>query len=88
VDGLHFDVKTTPDIVTDQEYTLQFTEVFLTPPMFLAGMQTTDGGEPATLRWDHKTQSQIVLEIQEEASRAHDLKHTTEVVGYMVFTYP
>jgi hypothetical protein len=56
--------------------------------MFLAGMQTTDGGDPATLRWDNKTQSQIVLEIQEEASRAHNLTHTQEVVGYMAFTYP
>jgi PKD repeat protein len=88
VDGLLFEVKTTPDIVTDQGYTLQFTEVFLTPPMFLADMQTTGGGDPATLRWDQKTQSQIVLEVQEEASTAHNLKHTTEVVGYMVFTYP
>ncbi len=46
-------------------------------------MQTTDGGDPTTLRWDNKTQSQVVLEVQEEASTAHNLAHTTEVVGYM-----
>jgi PKD repeat protein len=83
VDGLLFEVKTTPDVVTDQVYTLQFTESFLTPPMFLAGMQTTDGADPATLRWDNKTQSQVAIEVQEEASRTHGLNHTTEVVGYM-----
>ena len=87
VDGLLFEVKTTANVVTDQVYTLRFTEPFLTPPMFLAGMQTTRGTDPATLRWDDKDQSQVVIQVQEEASTAHDLTHTTEVVGYMAFTY-
>ena len=88
VDGLLFEVKTTANVVTDQVYTLRFTEPFLTPPMFLAGMQTTRGTDPATLRWDDKDQSQVVIQVQEEASTAHNLTHTTEVVGYMAFTYP
>jgi hypothetical protein len=81
-------VKITAKVVTDQVYTLRFTAPFLTPPMFLAGMQTTSGSDPATLRWDHKDQSQVAIQIQEEASTAHDLTHTTEVVGYMAYTYP
>jgi PKD repeat protein len=88
VDGLLFEVKTTADAVTDRAYTLQFTAGFATAPMFLAGMQTYDGSDPATLRWTSKTASQVVVQIQEESSRAHDLTHTTEVVGYMAFTYP
>jgi PKD repeat protein len=88
VDGLLFEVKNTTNVVTDQVYTLQFTELFLTPPMFLAGMQTTHGTDPATLRWDHKDQSQVVIQLQEEVSTVPNLTHTTEVVGYMAFTYP
>jgi PKD repeat protein len=88
VDGLLFEVKTTANVVTDQVYTLQFTESFLTPPMFLAGMQTTRGTDPATLRWDDKDQSQVVIQVQEEVSTAPNLTHSAEVVGYMAFTYP
>jgi PKD repeat protein len=88
VDGLLFEVNTTANVVSDEVYTLQFTEPFLTPPMFLAGMQTTLGTDPATLRWDDKDQSQVVIQVQEEASTAHNLTHKSEVVGYMAFTYP
>jgi F5/8 type C domain len=88
VDGLRFEVKNTANVVTDQVYTLQFTEPFLTPPMFLAGMQTTHWTDPATLRWDYKDQSQVVIQLQEEVSTAPNLTHPAEVVGYMAFTYP
>jgi PKD repeat protein len=88
VDGLLFEVKATAKVVTDQVYTLKFTEPFLTPPMFLAGMQTTNGTDTDTLRWDHKDKSQVMIQIQEEASTTHSLTHEAEVVGYMAFTYP
>src|SRR5262249_42035549 len=87
VDGLLFEVKATPDKVTEQLYTVGLSEPFLTSPLFLADLQTSDGSDPATLRWVYKDPTRVDLQIQEEASKAHDLKHTTEVVGYMAFSY-
>jgi len=87
VDGLTFEVQTTPDVVATAMSPLQFTEHFLAIPMFLAAMQTTNGWEPATLRWDHKEPAGVEIQIQDEASGSDDAPPLTEVVGYMAFTY-
>ena len=86
VDGLTFEVQTTPDVVVTAMSPLQFTEHFLAIPMFLAAMQTTNGWEPATLRWDHKEPAGVEIQIQDEASGSDDAPPLTEVVGYMAFT--
>jgi PKD repeat protein len=88
VDGFTFEVHTTPAAVTEQVYTIRFTEYFLTIPMFLAAMQTINSDDPATLRWDHEGPVGVDLQVQEEASCKHSLTHLAEVVGYMAFTYP
>ncbi len=87
VDGLTFEVQTTPDVVTDTLYNLNFLQAFPGIPVFLAGMQTTDGTDPATLRRESVDAVRATIYIQEENSRAHDLTHTTEVIGYMTFMY-
>ena len=55
--------------------------------MFLAAMQTANGWEPATLRWDTKDPLGIEIQLQAEAPGSYDLDSITEVVGYMAFTY-
>src|SRR5215471_2267878 len=87
VAGFTFEVRTTPEVIGDQVYALKWTEPFVAPPMFLAAMQTANGWEPATLRWDNKDLLGVELQLQAEAPGSYDLDSITEVVGYMAFTY-
>jgi hypothetical protein len=48
-------------------------------------MQTTDGKDTANVRWQNKNNSSVEVQIDEEQSKNSETRHTTEVVGYMVF---
>ncbi|MCZ6907083.1 MAG: fibronectin type III domain-containing protein, partial [Deltaproteobacteria bacterium] len=63
-----------------------FNESFIDSPVFLADMQTTDGSDTATVRWENKDPFGVEVKIEEEQSRDSETRHTTEMVGYMVFS--
>ena len=86
VEGLDFQVGNTADIVTDQFYTLVYPKETAVPPMFLADMQTTGGGDTANLRWQNKSRSSVQVKVAEEQSKGNETRHTTEVVGYILLT--
>jgi hypothetical protein len=85
LDGLVFEIGRTSDTIMHAFQPLTFYESFMQPPVFLAGMQTTDGGDTAAVRWQNKQASKIEVKVEEEQSRDFETYHTTEVVGYMVF---
>ena len=87
VDGLTFEVYTTPNAVTNTLYTLQWTEHFLAIPMLLATMQMTNNEKPTVLRLDDKDPVEGQIYIEGAASANDDLHYVPEVVGYMAFTY-
>ena len=87
VGDLTFEVEKTDDVITDDWQTIVYNETFMNPPVFLADMQTTDGGNTANLRWQDKDCYAIDIKIGEEQSRDSETWHTTEVVGYMVFVF-
>ena len=66
-------------------YPIVFDETFLNIPVFLADMQTTDGGDTANLRYQNKDLYGVDVQIDEEQSSDAETFHTTEVVGYMLF---
>ena len=84
VDNLTFEVDKTDDVITHNLQTIVYNETFMATPVFLADMQTTDGGDTANLRWQNKDFYGIDIKITEEQSRDSDMNHTTEVVGYMI----
>jgi hypothetical protein len=86
VNGLTFEVGKTSDSVTHNFYTIQFAQNFATTPRFIANMQTSDGMDTASIRWDNKDAYAVEVQIQEEQSLDIEVNHTTEVVGYMVFS--
>jgi hypothetical protein len=83
VGNLTFEVDKTNDVITHNLQTIVYNETFMATPVFLADMQTTDGGDTANLRWQNKDFHGIDIKITEEQSRDNDMNHTTEVVGYM-----
>ena len=87
VGDLTFEVEKTDDVITDDWQTIVYNETFMNPPVFLADMQTTDGGDTANLRWQDKDYYAIDIKIAEEQSLDSETYHTTEVVGYMVFSF-
>jgi Bacterial TSP3 repeat len=87
VGNLTFEVDKTDDVITHNLQTIVYNETFMATPVFLADMQTTDGGDTANLRRQNKDFYGIDINITEEQSRDSEINHTTEVVGYMVFAF-
>jgi hypothetical protein len=87
IDNTAFEVGKTGDSVKHKFYTIQFHQNFSNDPIFMAEMQTTDGMDTANIRWKNKDASAVEVQIDEEQSRNSETNHTTEVVGYMLFSY-
>ncbi len=43
-----------------------------------------DGADPANLRWDNKGAASVDVWVDEEQSRDAEVRHTTEVAGYLI----
>jgi hypothetical protein len=84
-DDLVFEVNRTKDAIKHNFKAISFNEVFMDIPVFIADMQTADGMDTANLRWRNKDIYGVEVQIDEERSRDRETRHTTEVVGYMVF---
>ena len=65
---------------------LGFAAAFTAAPAFVAAMQTTSGGDTATLRYRNLMQSGVELKVEEEQSKDSETKHGLESVGYLAFT--
>jgi Bacterial TSP3 repeat/Fibronectin type III domain len=84
INGRPFEVARTPTVVTDQKHTLLFQTAFSDTPVLLADMQTTNGTDPATLRWANKDLAGVDVQVSEEQSADSELTHEAEVVGYLL----
>ena len=51
-------------------------------------MQTADGKDTAALRWRNKNGRGVEIKVEEEQSRDTETNHTTESIGYMIFSTP
>ena len=87
LDDLVFEIGRTSNSVTHTFEALNFYEPFSTTPVFLAGMQTTDGADTAAVRCQNKKIDGIEIKVEEEQSRDTETNHTTEVIGYMVLGF-
>ncbi|MBC2717812.1 MAG: DNRLRE domain-containing protein [Desulfobacteraceae bacterium] len=85
VNGMNYIVDSTFNEVTHNLYSVPFYPSFTSAPIFVADMQTRDGGDTANVRWQNKTVDGIEVLIDEEQSKDSEVRHTTEVVGYMAF---
>lgn len=81
----NIEVGRTDNSVTHDWYPISFTNNYTsTPSAFIGHIQTYDGSDPVSLRYDELTSSGIYVKCQEEQSADDETSHTTEVVGYMV----
>jgi hypothetical protein len=86
LNDLAFEISKTGNTVTNNPHTIVFDQDFSTAPIFLADMQTRDGGDTANIRWQNKDAYAVDVIISEEQSANSEMNHITEVVGYFAIT--
>lgn len=86
IGDLAFEIGKTENEVTHVLHTIVYEKGFETAPVMVADMQTTDGGDMATLRYTDLTATQMKIKVAEEQSEDLETNHTDEVVGFMVFS--
>ncbi len=75
---------TTGDVVTHATTTVNFGSAFAAAPIFIADMQTLDGGDTgSTAGAASVTTTQAQIFVDEEASSDGETSHTNENVGYV-----
>ena len=83
---MSFEVGKTDAVFTHDWQTIVYNETFTNPPVFLADMQTINGGDVSNLRWQNKDIYGVEVKVAEEESLDNETNHTSEAVGYMVFS--
>ena len=79
------EIGTTGNVVTNSWYTINFGTAFTGTPLVAMDMQTTNGTDPASLRFGHqvRTASAIDGQVDEEESSDSETGHSAENVGYL-----
>lgn len=77
---------TTGDVVKHNEHTITFDNAVSGDVVFFAQMQTTDGGDTATVRATNVDGTSATVYVEEEASANSEVKHTSEDVGFLALT--
>ncbi|SDW99532.1 PKD repeat-containing protein [Thiocapsa roseopersicina] len=85
LDGLQFAVGMKAKGASDQASTLSFGDGFAEIPVFLAHMQTANGGDPTALRHRNLSATGVELIAQEEQSKDAEMTHLAEDVGWAAF---
>ena len=81
--GIRFAVGRSTNSVTSGVSTIAYAADFARPPLLITDMQTTDGGDTASLRTTGRTADAMQVMVEEERSRDSETSHTTEVAGYI-----
>ena len=83
VNGLRYEVGLMDTGVTHVATTLNY-QGFAEAPLFIADMQTTNGGDTANLRWTNRDEWSVDVWVSEEQSKNVEMRHVAETVGYLV----
>ena len=84
VGNMIYEAGVTTNSIGDAWKEITFDTEFPDLPLFIAGMQTTDGSDTAAVRTQKMSQSKTQIKIEEEKSKDAELGHTSEVVGYLL----
>ena len=85
---LHYETAITSDSVKHDWVELGFATYFAEPPLFLADMQSQDGGDSSTTRTQNIANGSVQIKIEEEQSKDPETRHTSETAGYIIFGFP
>jgi hypothetical protein len=86
IGNMAFEAQWTPDLVTHAWFTIDLKQSY-TRPVFLAGMQSYNGGNTAGVRYSDLGADQARVFVEEEQSADSETAHITEIIGYAVFDH-
>ncbi len=86
LNGLQYIASETSTVVSHDEYAIEFGDDFGAAPVFLAGMQTTLGPDPATVRRTTISGTEAVVFLEEEQSADTEVFHLAENVGFLAIS--
>jgi hypothetical protein len=86
IGNMAFEVRRTPNAVTHSWYGIDFQHSYAAP-IFLAGMQSYNGGNTAGVRYNALEADQTRVFVEEEQSADSEIRHVTEIIGYAVFDH-
>ena len=69
--------------VTDQASEIQYGGTFSVVPSVFATIQTTNGTDPAALRYTESTEGGVTVFVEEERSADEEVNHASETVGFL-----
>ncbi|GMG84889.1 hypothetical protein LNKW23_41050 [Paralimibaculum aggregatum] len=81
--GAGANAGSTGDTVTHNEHEITFDNGVSGNVVFFAQMQSTDGGDTATVRASYVDGSGATVYVEEEQSKNDETSHTSEEVGYL-----
>ena len=82
--GIDFEANITGNVMTHNWRNRNFNQHYSSTPVFLANLQTTNGNDPASLRYDNLNSGSVEILVQEEQSADNEIGHGAEVMGYYV----
>jgi hypothetical protein len=85
VNGVAFEINIKSGI-QDLFQEISFNQSFINSTVFISDMQTTNGTDPANVRWQDKDPHGVYVKIHEEKSLDNETSHTKESVGFMAFS--
>jgi hypothetical protein len=84
LDGQPFEVQRTANTFDDEWNRIAFEQQYDSSRL-IADMQTFNGNDPASLRYQNLTGSGVEIKVQEEQSADREDTHNPETIGYAVF---
>jgi len=68
--------------------TKTFGQDYVDPPVFIADMQTTNGGDTAGLRYRNLDADSVDVFVEEEQAKNAEVRHAVETIGYIAIAKP
>jgi PKD repeat protein len=84
--SVNVSVNRTADAVKNSWFTVVYDKQLNAVPIFLGDMQSYDGTDTSTIRYTGKTVSELKVKVEEEQSHDDETRHTTETIGYFLFS--
>jgi hypothetical protein len=84
--SMQYRVATTANAVTQAWYPITFPSPYSAPPLLLADMQTTAGGDTSAVRTQKMAATGFEVKVEEEQSRDSEVSHAAEAIGYITLS--
>jgi hypothetical protein len=84
INGMRFDVARQKQSVNDTLYTIDYPGDFVSAPVFLANIQSSNDSELASMRLEAKNTGALDLRVEYEQSHRNESSNSDQSIGYLL----